>query len=375
MPALFWASIVCIVYTYFGYPLALYLMALSRRQEVRADPDYLPKVTLIVTVHNEQDRVEGKIINTLGIDYPRDRLEVIFASDASEDATDAIVQSHGHEGITLVRSPGRGGKENAQKLAIDHARGDIIVFSDVATMLEPDGIRKIVAAFADPGIGCVSSEDRFVNPDGSLSGEGAYVRYEMFLRSLESRINSVVGLSGSFFAARREVCRNWPTNLPSDFNTLLNSVRAGLRGVSDSASVGIYANIRDEQGEFDRKVRTITRGISALMANLELLDPSRYGIFSWQLFSHKLMRWCVPWFLAVAFCANLALAVKGRRIYRLAFLAQCALYALGTMDVTKIRGGALKIPYYFLQVNKAIAVAWLKYFKGERFVTWSPSKR
>jgi len=221
----------------------------------------------------------------------------------------------------------------------------------------------------------VSSEDRFINPDGSVSGEGAYVRYEMFLRSLESRVNSVVGLSGSFFAARREVCRTWPVNLPSDFNTLLNSVKAGLRGVSEPAAVGVYRNIKDEKGEFERKVRTITRGISAFMASLELLNPFRYGLFSWQLFSHKLMRWSVPFFLAAAFIANMALAARARLVYRLLFLCQCGLYALGMIDVTKLDRGFLKIPHYFLQVNRAIAVAWLKYLKGERFVTWSPSKR
>lgn len=375
MAVIFWASVACIVYTYFGYPASLWLLSNVRSREVRKAGSSLPSVTLIVTVHNEQDRIEKKIANTLELDYPPHLLEVLFASDASTDRTDAVVESHRAEGMRLVRSPERRGKEHAQKLAIESARGEILVFSDVATMIEPCGIRNIVESFADPGIGCVSSEDRFINPDGSVSGEGAYVRYEMFLRSLESRVNSVVGLSGSFFAARREVCRTWPVNLPSDFNTLLNTVKAGLRGVSDPCTVGVYKNIKDEKGEFDRKVRTITRGISAFMASLELLNPLRYGLFSWQLFSHKLMRWCVPFFLVTAFFANLALAARAGLLYRMLLVSQCGLYALGMTDIAKLDKGLLKIPHYFLQVNRAIAVAWMKYLKGERFVTWSPSKR
>jgi len=373
--ALFWTSVIMIVYSYLGYPLALMMLSLFRNRAVEARTSYLPPVTLIVTVFNEAARVERKIANSLDLDYPDGRLEIIFASDASTDETDDIIMSHAHEGVTLVRSPLRAGKENAQKCAIERARGEIIVFSDVATILEKDGIRNIVANFADPSVGCVSSEDRFVNANGDICGEGTYVKYEMWLRSLESRVNSVVGMSGSFFAARKDVCRNWPTNIPSDFNTLLNAVRAGYRGISDPHSVGIYSNIKDEKKEFDRKVRTITRGISALMANTAMMNPAGFGLFAWQLISHKLLRWCVPWFLAMAFIANVFLLTAGKLIYALIFVVQLAFYGLALARTPREGGGIIKVFRYFVQVNWAIAVAWAKYFKGERFVTWNPSKR
>lgn len=375
MLALFWASISLIVYTYLGYPLMLMALSRFRSRTVEAGKDYLPSVTLIVTVFNEEQRLQKKIDNTLRLDYPRDRLEIIFASDASTDTTDGIIRSYGNKGIKLVRSPHRGGKENAQKCAIEQAQGEIIVFSDVATMLEKDGIRNIVSNFADQSVGCVSSEDRFINPDGTISGEGAYVKYEMWLRSLESRVNSVVGLSGSFFAARKEVCKNWPTNIPSDFNTLLNTIRAGYRGISDPHSVGVYNNIKDEKKEFDRKVRTITRGISALFADTSLMNPAGYGMFSWQLISHKLLRWCVPWFLAFAFVTNLFLLASGKRKYILSFAMQKVFYAMALTRPSSGSWSIFKIPQYFVQVNWAIAMAWIKYLKGERFVTWSPSNR
>jgi glycosyltransferase involved in cell wall biosynthesis len=375
MLVLFWASISMIVYTYLGYPLSLMALSCIKSRAAEAGKDYLPPVTLVVTVFNEDRRIEKKIANTLDLNYPKDKLEIIFASDASTDGTDDIIRNYSGKGIKLARSPRRGGKENAQKCAIEHAQGEIIVFSDVATMLEKDGIRNIVSNFADPSIGCVSSEDRFINPDGTISGEGAYVKYEMWLRALESRINSVVGLSGSFFAARKNVCGNWPTGIPSDFNTLLNTIRAGYRGISDPRSIGIYNNIRDEKKEFDRKVRTITRGISALFANAALMNPAGHGLFSWQLISHKLLRWCVPWFLAMAFIANLFLLSAGKLKYNIILIMQLILYGLALTRTSNESRGIIKIPHYFVQVNWAIAVAWVKFLKGERYVTWSPSKR
>jgi len=182
-------------------------------------------------------------------------------------------------------------------------------------------------------------------------------------------------LSGSFFAARRLLCLDWPADIPSDFNTLLNAIRHGYRGVNDPKSIGTYTNIKDETREFQRKVRTITRGISALMHDPSLMNPLRYGIFSWQIISHKLMRWLVPLFLVVTLVMNVILALQ-RRWYVLILSVQAAFYGLALSGSRHAdRSLLLKIPYYFLQVNRAIAVAWLKYLKGERYVTWTPSAR
>src|SRR5262249_7258078 len=153
-----------------------------------------------------------------------------------------------------------------------------------------------------------SSVDRFVDDHGQVSGEGAYVRYEMWLRSVETRVNSLVGLSGSFFAARREVCRRWAPDRQSDFNTLLNSVALGLRGVQDVQSIGYYRNIVDDRREFSRKVRTVVRGLFVLGSRTGMLNPFRYGLFAWQLASHKLCRWLVPFGMIGALLFGLALA-------------------------------------------------------------------
>lgn len=376
MLILFWGSIAAVAYAYFGYPAILGLLArVAARKGTGPDDTSCPRVTLVITAHNEEDRIRKKLENTLAIAYPADRLEVLVASDASTDRTDAIVREYASEGIRLVRAPERRGKEYAQKCAIREAKGEIIVFSDVATMLEPGGVSRIVSNFADPTVGCVSSEDRVVDDHGNVSGEGAYVRYEMWLRSLETRVNSVVGLSGSFFAARAEVCSDWPTTIPSDFNTLLNAVRLGLRGISDPKSTGIYPVVRDRGRERERAVRTITRGISALMANKTLMNPLEYGFFSWQLISHKFLRWLVPWFMVAALAANAALALRGRA-YRVLLAGQCIFYLVAALGARSDRASLIvKVPQFFVQANLSILLAWLKYLRGERYVTWTPSGR
>lgn len=384
MLELFWLSIIFVVYTYFGYPLFLYSLSVFRRQETARDENYCPKVTLIITVHNEEKRIKDKIKNTLALDYPRENLEILFASDASTDGTDEIVRSH--ESLRLVRSPERRGKESAQKRAIEQAAGTILVFSDVATVLDKDGLRKIVANFADEKVGCVSSEDKLVDSDGKPIGEGAYVRYEMLLRNLESRVNTLVGLSGSFFAARMEVCKDWAEDLQSDFNTVLNSVKLGLRGGLDPEALGYYANIADEKKEFDRKVRTVLRGLSVMARNLGLLNPMKYGLFSWQLFSHKICRWLVPLALLCALVSN-AFLIRRSLFFQATMALQIIFYGLALLYSKSAAPAAdqnrqgnrgarlLQVPYYFVSVNVSILVAWLKYLRGERATFWEPSRR
>jgi glycosyltransferase involved in cell wall biosynthesis len=339
---LFWSSLLFVAYAYAGYPLLLRLLSLVRRRPVRRAP-IQPRVSFIITAHNEARRLPEKLENTRRLVYPADRLEVLVASDCSSDETDAIAASRAAQGVRLVRAPERRGKENAQKHAVDAASGEILVFSDVGTLLDPHSLARLVANFADPTVGCVSSVDRLLDADGRLSGEGAYVRYEMRLRALESEVNSLVGLSGSLFAARRIVCTPWRTDLQSDFNTLLNSMRRGMRGVSDPGVRGYYRNLAVEKRELDRKIRTVVRGIAVLMNNLPLLNPGRTGLFAWQLFSHKLCRWLVP---CVPFVGR---APSLRGVWRL--------------------------PFYFVTTNLAIALAWLRYSRGERFVVWQPSER
>lgn len=367
----FWCSVALVLYAYAGYPCALMLLSLYRRRSVRREA-IRPHVSFIIAAHNEEGRIAAKIENTLRQDYPAHLLEIIVASDGSTDRTDDIVRSYSPR-VRLVRARERRGKEAAQWLAVRTAIGDILLFSDVATALAPDAVATVVKNFADRTVGCVSSVDHFVDEQGTVTGEGAYVRYEMWLRALESRVNTLVGLSGSFFAARRDVCRRWAADRQSDFSTLLNAVQMGLRGVLDVESVGYYRSIADDRREFQRKVRTVVRGIAVLAANAGMLNPLRYGLFAWQLGSHKLCRWLVPFAMIAAATSN-AFLVSRSQLYGAMFLVQVGFYTAALAGVW-IKSPLLRIPMFLVLANLAVLTAWLRFAWGDRIVSWTPSDR
>ena len=209
------------------------------------------------------------------------------------------------------------------------------------------------------------------------------MRYEMRLRQLESRVNSLVGLSGSFFAARREVCTRWASDRQSDFSTLLNSVALGFRGVIDPDAAGYYPNLRDGRREMERKIRTVLRGIAVLSSNLRLLNLFRHPLFAWQLASHKICRWLVPFAMLAALVSGALLVARGAQgvdgagsidPYVLLLGLQLGFYLAATVGlVTGSR--ALRLPAYFVVVNFAILAAWMRYAYGERMTTWTPSER
>jgi len=378
MVFLFYLSALLCGYSYFLYPLILKMIpSRSLCPFFPLVDGSLPRLSLIITVHNEQSRIRDKLENTLGIDYPRDSLEVIVASDCSTDDTDLIVASYMDRGVRLVRADKRKGKEYAQLCAMRAAEGDILVFSDVATQIPEDALRILAAQFSDERVGALSSEDRFVSKDGSLVGEGAYVKYEMWLRRLESDRAGLVGLSGSFFAARREVCKDWDINSPSDFNTALNCAKKGMVAITSPEVVGIYKDVKDSGLEYRRKVRTVIRGITAVARHSEVLNPFRMKMFAFQVWSHKLMRWGVPWFMLLLAVVTLMLQGQGM-IYKLALVAQIIFYALalaGWVSTTMRENTTIRMVFFFVQTNLALAQAALSFFSGKRVTVWTPSRR
>ncbi|MBJ7277696.1 glycosyltransferase family 2 protein [Marinobacter salarius] len=377
LKGLFWVSVFGVLFSYLLYP---FLLRFSPRRPGVKEKHFVstvpPRVSLIVTAHNEEARIREKLENCLKLDFPG--LEIIVASDASTDETDQIVAEYSNRGVRLARAEERKGKEHAQLQAIKASTGEILIFSDVATSIPEDAIDRMVRYFDDPVVGAVSSEDRFVSRDGTVAGEGAYVRYEMWLRGVESDRAGLVGLSGSFFAARREVCEeDWDIYSPSDFNTALNSARKGLVAVTAPDVLGYYHDVADASKEYQRKIRTIIRGLTALSRHAEVLNPFRFGWFSFQVFGHKLMRWAVPWFQILLFVTSVLLAGKGT-IYSLALLAQLLFYGVviaGHYKPELRERTVFKIPYFFVQVNLAIARATVEFFKGRRMTVWTPSKR
>ena len=375
---LFYFSALLCGYSYFLYPLILKLIP---RRTIRGPlpekVDVLPEMSLIITAHNEALRIEEKLANTLEIDYPSELLEIIVASDCSTDETDRIVESYSKQGIRLVRVNEHKGKEYAQSCAIQETRANILIFSDVSTKIPKNALYLLARGFSEPLVGAISSEDQFISQDGEIAGEGAYVKYEMWLRKLESDRAGLVGLSGSFFAARREVCEEWDICSPSDFNTALNCATKGLVAITSSDVVGFYKDVKDPGLEYRRKTRTIIRGITSIVRHPEVLNPFRLGQFAFQVWSHKIMRWGVPWFM-LAFLISSAALSQQHGFYALALIGQLSFYSvvlLGHLSPSLRSFTLVKIPYFFMQVNIAIAHATILFLLGKRMTTWTPSKR
>jgi glycosyltransferase involved in cell wall biosynthesis len=387
-------SILFVFYAYAGYGLCLHLfkrMGLGAGKPKLAAPEQsasLPSLSVIITVRNEASVIREKIEATLNLRYRRVAIrrwiadanadiEVIVASDASDDGTDAIVKEFSAQGVKLVSLPQRGGKESAQKAAIEQAKGDILVFTDAKIELNEQALEGFGRYFEDPAIGAVSSEDQVVSDSGKSSGEGIYVRYEMWLRDLESDFNSLVGLSGSCFAVRRSLCANLQTDIPSDFALLIETKRNKLRGVHAADVIGSYKAVRSEREEFSRKVRTVLRGITTFMSRLEVLNPIRFGLFSWQIASHKLCRWLVPWWMVLGTLSCL-IAAFSSSLFCVLLLFLLAFYAtalIGFWVEPLARLPFVKIPLFLCVSNAAILVAWIKYARGERAVVWNPSQK
>jgi hypothetical protein len=378
MEYLFYLTALLCAYSYFLYPLILGIIPCRAFETTGAGSQTgLSRISLIITAHNEAGRIREKLENTLDIDYPGGLLEVIVASDCSTDATDSIVQAYSDKGVRLVRADERKGKEYAQLCAIREAAGDILVFSDVATRIPAEALRILSREFSDRRVGAVSSEDRFLSHDGRVVGEGAYVRYEMWLRRLESCRGGLVGLSGSFFAARREVCEAWDIFSPSDFNTALNCAKQGLVAVSCPDVVGIYSDVKDPGLEYRRKMRTAIRGITAIARHPEVLNPLVMGGFAFQVWSHKIMRWAVPWFMLGLAILTVLLLGEGV-VYQLALAAQCLFYSLalaGWLSGRMRRFTLVRLVYFFVQTNLALAQASLAFMAGKRMTVWTPSSR
>jgi cellulose synthase/poly-beta-1,6-N-acetylglucosamine synthase-like glycosyltransferase len=374
MRFVFWLSAFGIVYPYLGYPVLLWALgkALGRRDDSPEDA-LPPTVSMIIPVHNEARRIAQKLANTAALRYPAGRLEVLFVSDGSTDATVDILRRDMTPGMSLVELPARGGKAAALNAGRARAQHDVLIFSDASIALEPDSLLRIVRRFQDPEIGCVSGEDRIAES----SGEGAYGRYELLLRRLESAVHSIVGASGSFYAQRKALCAPFVEGMAPDFLSVLRTVEQGYRAVSEPTAVGAMTSLKDPKGEFERKVRTLLRGMTTLFAYGQVLNPFRFGLFAFALWSHKVMRWTAPFFLAAAFLSPLGLLHSP--LYQAAFVAQVVFYLIALAALQEFlqiqHSLAGKIALFFTSSNVAVVAAWWQYCRGVRQELWTPSNR
>jgi GT2 family glycosyltransferase len=374
-----WAAVAVIAYVFVGYPLALWALAAVRPRPV-AQADITPGVTLIISAFNEEKVIARKLDNALALDYPRERLEIMVISDASSDATDEIVASYGDRGVRLVRMPQRGGKTLGLNAGVAQAQGEILVFSDANILYRPDALRRLVRNFADASVGCVTGDSRYEEaPDSAAhQQEDTYWGYERFIRANESRIGSTVGGDGAIFAIRRPLYRPLAHDAINDLVVPLRIVLEGHRAVFEPSAVGIEPSAGSFEREFRRKRRIVNRSWRGVMSLAGLLSPLRTGLFAWQVWSHKVLRWLMLPFVLVA-GVGCAIAYSQGLVYQvgaLGFAASLVLAAVGAVLPGRLAtlGRLAHTAYYFYLVNIAAVLGIASALSGRVDAVWAPER-
>jgi len=376
---LFWIALLLGLYPYVIYPVLVSALGRLSGRSVRASESFTPTVTVITAAFNEARHIEATVRNKLAQDYPPDQLEMLIVSDGSDDGTDEVVRRLVEEDfrVRLIRQIPRQGKTAALNCAVAAARGEILVFADANSMYRTDTVRRLASNFADPSVGYVTGNMLYVDREGSLVGDGcsAYMRYENHLRAAETRVGSIVGVDGGVDAVRRRLyVPMTPDQLP-DFVLPLAVVEQGYRVVYDSRAVLTEDTLATYASEYRMRVRVSLRAFWSLWQKRQLLNPLRFGVFSWQLLSHKLLRYLSFLPLALAVLISGLLWGEGL-LYQLIVLGECAfaLLILGAVRAPQTIGAwaPARYGYYFFLLNWAAAVAFSRFLRGERQVLWTP---
>jgi cellulose synthase/poly-beta-1,6-N-acetylglucosamine synthase-like glycosyltransferase len=386
------------VYAYFGYPFVLWLATRIARNaaptdSLRAGGDAepasagandaveWPHITITVPAYNEERRIRSTIESLLAIDYPAERRQILIASDASSDGTDAIVREFAASGVELLRVEPRGGKTNAENRAGAEIRGEIVVNTDASIRILPHSVKALVAAFRDPTVGVASGRDISVGDEAREGnrGESGYVGYEMWVRSLETRLGSIVGASGCCYAARAEIQRVvLPGDLARDFASALIARQMELRAVSVSEATCTVPRTTSLRAEMRRKVRTMAQGLETLWYFRSLMNPLREGGFALMLISHKLCRWLVYLTIPLSLLGLVLLAVHlPAAVALLALVIVGWLFGAAALRWPEARRIPLPLALAGFAVvsNTAGMLAWLKVFRRQRMPTWEPTRR
>jgi poly-beta-1,6-N-acetyl-D-glucosamine synthase len=365
-------------YTFAGYPAIMALLARVRPRPVRADPGVTPRVTVIVVAHNEQDLIATKLRDTLALDYPSDRLDVVVVCDGSDDATAA--RAARVEGVTVLHEPERRGKLAAMNRAFDATQGDVVVFSDANNRWSPNTLRALVAPLADPEVGVVTGRKGIDDGSGRPldQAEGLYWRYESKIKEWESATGSVIGAPGEIMAIRREAYRSPPSDtMNEDFVQAMRVAEAGWRVVYAPEALSRERASASVEDEAVRRSRLVTGRSQAMRQLVVDLLRSKPGL-AWRMVSHKGLRPLVPWLLAVAAVANLG-TLRRHPLTRPLALAQALFYAAAGVGWRDQRRGrrrkAFFLPYYFCRMNLATLRGLRDFVGNRREHVWARVKR
>lgn len=372
---IFWAAVVCVVYTYLAYPCLIGVLARLRPRPVRRSP-IRPQVSILIVAHDESQWIRRKIENCLALDYPKERLQIVVASDGSTDRTVNIARCYAAQSVTVIAFEARRGKASVLNAVIRKLRGDIIVLSDARQRYERGALAALAENFADPEVGAVSGELMVTNRAGAAVGEGVgfYWRYEKSIRRHESACDSTVGATGAIYAIRKELFEPIPADtLLDDVLIPMAVVRQGYRVVFEPAAMAFDETAATPAQEFTRKVRTIAGNFQIFSRQPWLINPFKNRLWI-QTISHKGLRLLGPGLLLAILAANVALLDEW--FYRATLALQGLFYsAAGLGHLLKNRGGRSKrwlgVPYVFCFLNLITVVSFYRFVTGRQGVTWT----
>jgi len=376
---LFWGCVLTLTYTYAGFPALLVLRSRLHRRPYRRAAQ-TPKVSVLIAARNEAKVIGARVENLLALDYPEENLQLIVASDGSDDDTNEIVERIGGDRVSLL-SLGRVGKAVALDTAVEASHGDVLVFSDANSLFRADAVRKLVAPLADPEVGGVAGNQVYLptdTGDASVVGEEQYWNFDRSLKLAQSRAGSVTQATGAIYAIRRALFRPLRGDVNDDMLTSLRVVEQGYRLVFEPDAVA-YERVSESAGAtFSRRVRIMVRGLRCVVVMRGLLDPRRYGFFSLQFLSHKLLLRTAVIPLVLLAVTNGVLWSHGL-FYRATAVGQLAFYALGALGIALgerriAKAKPIALPAYFCLVNAAAATAIWRLLRGRTDDSWEPDR-
>lgn len=387
MVIVFWISIFLIIYTFVGYGFLLLLLVKIKRIFVKPsgfrDDVPLPSVTLLIAAYNEEDLITEKVMNTLALDYPKDKIQVIFITDGSTDKTAEKIRNFSE--VTLLHEDVRGGKMAAIKRAIPFIEGDITVFTDANTFLNKEAIKELVKHYQNDKVGAVAGEKRILveeSADASSAGEGFYWKYESMLKKWDYELYSNVGAAGELFSIRTALYE--PVESDTIIDDHMIAMRIAEKGYIIAYEPGAYAMetaSADVKEELKRKIRIAAGGIQSILRLKKAANPFHYPVFTFQYISHRVLRWTItPFLLILVFILNGIIAFEtGALMYQVIFILQIFFYLFSLIGLyferKNIRVKALFIPYYFCVMNYAVLAGIVRYYKKNQSAAWEKSKR
>jgi cellulose synthase/poly-beta-1,6-N-acetylglucosamine synthase-like glycosyltransferase len=369
----FWLAAALLFYVYAGYPLFLALIGLFVRRH-RPDAGYTPRISVLIAAYNEEEAIERKIQQTLALEYPQEKLELLVLSDCSTDRTDEIVNAFPDSRVRLVRMPERRGKTFAQNVGVKQATGEVIIFSDATAIYHPKALLYLACNYHDGSVGAVSGRYQYFDPgEQSPTGLGsvAFWNYENLIKKMQSSIRTITGCCGCIYSVRKEAYTELPADIISDLVQPLQAIRKGYRVVFEDRALAYEETTQSTSEEFSMRVRVVTRAMRGLLSVSDLLKPWKFAWPAFQLWSHKILRWMVPLFLIALFTANMALI--DFRVYRFTLAVQLFFYAAALLNILlplHRRWKPLGIPLFFCTLNAAALVSMLEICRGRKYVTW-----